>query len=387
MSVTVALRSIPDYDRASVETATAELLEACHFPDVTGMTVLLKPNLLFAREAERAVTTHPVVVAAAAKAIFGRGASRVLVGDSPGYQSGRVVAKKAGILDAIEDVGAEWADFDDQVRVESPDARLVRSFPIARAVREADMVISLPKLKTHTLLRYTGAVKNLFGTVPGLEKGKYHLRFPDTRDFSSMLADLLLTIGPSFAIMDGIVAMEGPGPGSGNPRRFGLLAASANPVALDFACAEAMGYDPAAIDHLREASLRGAYGFSPSDVRIDGPAPDSFRLPDFDLVKSGRDFPISPGRMPGFLYRLAESALLAYPRFSARACVGCGGCVSICPAKALSPGESGRSKAPRLSRSACIRCYCCQEICPADAVSVRGIAKPRKQGARHGTCR
>lgn len=367
---TVSLVSCPTYDPEILGPAAARAVDLAGGFEPRGKTVLLKPNLLNASDPDLAVTTHPEVLRAVIRLCRERGAARVLVGESPGWQSADSVSRRTGARAAADETGAEWVDFSDTVEVEVPEGAVVRRFTLARAAVEADILVSLPKLKTHKLLLFTGAAKNLFGAVPGLRKSQYHLRFPERRQFGAMIVDLILALKPAFALMDAVVGMEGPGPGNGDPRRLGFLLASRDCLALDWTASELVGYDPGEIPYLADARDRGL--LVPQDIRVEGLDPSKARVANFKRIHAPHDTDFFRARLPGFVHRAARNLAVERPAFSEARCVRCSGCVKICPASALSFREG--KNAPVVDYAACIRCYCCHEVCPADAI--RLIRRP-----------
>jgi uncharacterized protein (DUF362 family)/Pyruvate/2-oxoacid:ferredoxin oxidoreductase delta subunit len=366
----VSLHDCASYDNQNlVDAAVALAADEAGGINPSGATVLLKPNLLNASAPQRAATTHPAVLRAAIRYYKARGAARILVGDSPGWQPMDLVGKASGIMEATLSEGAEWAQFSESVSVDIPGARMVKRFDLARPVVESDLVVSLPKLKTHGLMYFTGAVKNLFGAVPGLSKSAFHLRFPGRQEFAAMLADLMLAVKPGFAIMDGIVGMEGLGPNSGHPRQVGLVLASTDCWSLDWVASQLIGYDPATIPYLGLAALDERYGFKPEHIQTTGEDPAAKRLKDFELIRVLKTTDFFKRHLPGWLHGIVKNATVARPVFLDEPCVRCGACIRICPAAALSFTE--RHKAPTVDYAACIRCYCCHEVCPEDAIALR----------------
>ncbi|MBN1242063.1 MAG: DUF362 domain-containing protein [Spirochaetales bacterium] len=370
MSAIVSLVRQDDYEPEAVAAACAEAFELAGFPDVRGRTVLLKPNILLGIAPEAAATTHPEVLRAAIRQVRARGAKHVLVGDSPGFQVGDQAFRATGLLQVAEAEGAEWVDFMDAARLEAPRGKALKSFNVARAALEADVLVSLAKLKNHTLMGYTGALKNLFGCVPGLQKPAFHLRFPDPAAFALMLNDLAQALEPDFALIDGIVGMEGPGPGSGYPRKVGALIASRDPLAADRTACRIVGIDPDSVPNLKDGLERRAWISSDAEIEVRGASLESL------VVRDWKPAPRSPvSSLPSFLKNLATPR----PWFDRARCIACGACLHICPAAALvlvddARGATGRSV--RVDHGACIRCYCCHEVCPADAITVRRL-KPR----------
>ena len=362
--IPVSLIRCPSYDPESLRAALESAVDLSGGFDPRGKTVLLKPNLLSASSPDQAVITHPEFLRAAIRLCRNRGAARVLVGESPGWQPADMVARRTGVRAVADEEGAEWVDFSDAVEVDVPSGRVVKRFELARAAMEADLLVSLPKLKTHKLLYFTGASKNLFGTVPGLRKSRFHLRFPERREFAAMIVDLILAVRPAFALMDAVVGMEGLGPGNGVPRPLGFVLASPDCLALDWVASGLVGYDPADIQYLADARDRGI--LIPETIEPRGLDPVRERVADFDRVRVPRDTDFFRSRMPAFLHSAARGLFVERPAFSDRLCRRCGGCVNICPAKALSFREGKTAPVP--DYSACIRCYCCHEVCPANAV-------------------
>lgn len=354
VSVVSCNRYDPGRVRRAVEAALAPLGGIGRFVH-PGMRVLLKPNLLAAVDLDRAVTTHPTVVQAVAELVAEAGGV-VWIGDSPAgpVENGPRVWRRSGMVDVASRTGARLVPFEgvEWKRVGGND------YFIARPVLEADLVIDLPKLKTHVLTLYTGAVKNLFGTIPGTRKREIHLRAPGIHDFSRALADVLALVRPGLTIMDGVWGQEGNGPGtSGTPHRYGCLAASTDPVALDTVVTHAMGYRPGEVLHLVEAERLGLGVATPQAIRVEGDRKtlDFGRL---DLPRARWYF-----RIPAWMGRPLYRAVRLQPHVVADRCIGCGRCVEICPQEAVEPGRP-----PRLDLDRCIGCLCCGEVCPEGAI-------------------
>ncbi len=371
MKTPVALVRCPDYNDATLDRAVAEAIELAGLPDVKGATVLLKPNILSVSGPEQAIATRGELLAAFARLLKSKGAARIVAGESPGWQSQDAAARKSGIAAACESEGVEWLDFGEGAEFECPEGRRVKRFTFAAALKQADVLVSLPKLKTHRLMRYTGAMKNLFGLVPGLGKSAFHLRFPDPADFGAMLVDLNLAAKPAFALMDAVVSMEGEGPANGRPVQTGFILASRDPLALDWIASSIIGYDPYELPYLVDAASRGAWISGPEDIELRGASVEELRPAGFELVPLRSEDKFFTDKLPAPIRRLVRNSTVARPFFDRVKCVRCGGCVKICPPKALSfvpdaKAESGKRVA--IDYETCIRCYCCHEVCPADAI-------------------
>lgn len=383
MEHVAVIRACKDYDAATVERVVSDAWASAGGPDPRGKTILLKPNLIKGASPAEAVSTHPAVLRAAIRYCKAHGAARVIVGDSPGFQTFEAAAKKSRLMEVIEEEGVDFDDFSRFRMVDHPSGELVKTFKIASVVREADIVVSLPKLKTHTFLQFTGAIKNLFGAVPGNDKAALHLQYIDKGNFGRMIVDLAACIGADFAIMDAVIGMEGPGPGSGYPRFVGQILASTDLLALDRCACRLIGYDPDAIPYLKAAYDSGVWLKPGEDAVVDGPDPQDVAIRDFKTIKTSVIAGLQ-NLIPGGLRSAIRGIATPAPKFSAEACIVCSGCVKICPAKALSlvPGArnglSGRKIA--IDPAACIRCYCCHEVCPVFAIKV-GREPRRKAGA------
>jgi uncharacterized protein (DUF362 family) len=286
MKTPVAVVRCPSYDAALLDRALAEAIELAPLPDVKGASVLLKPNILSAASPELAISTRGEVLAAFARLLKSRGAARIMAGESPAWQPHESAARKCGIGAACDAEGVEWLDFAESSEFESPMGRRVKRFTLATALRQADILVSLPKLKTHGLMRYTGAIKNLFGLVPGLGKSAFHLRFPAAEDFGAMIVDLALAAKPAYSLMDAVVSMEGEGPQNGRPAQTGLILGSRDPVALDWIAASIIGYEPRELAYLVDACSRGAWISGPEDIEVRGLGVEEARPASFELVPS-----------------------------------------------------------------------------------------------------
>lgn len=367
----VAVVKCGDYDSEKVFLSIKEAIEAAgDFPDVYNKTVLLKPNLLYPVPPEKAVTTHPAVVEALIRIVKERGALSVKVGDSPGVASTESAGRKSGVKEVVLRHDAEWVDFSDPALLEYKQGVVQKQFFPAKVVLECDVLISLAKLKTHEMMYFTGAMKNLFGTIPGLNKSRFHFNFPEKEDFASMIVDLNGALNADYAVMDAVVAMEGPGPGSGYPKHLGFIAASANLLALDAACASIVGYDPLEIPIFQEALKRKIWLNSFEEIIYPAMQPAEVKPETFKKVKILKDTGFIKKILPDFVFKLVKDLYVPRPFFSKSKCIGCGKCVEICPPDALElQGKENKRKAV-VDYSKCIRCYCCHEVCPVDAIRI-----------------
>ena len=367
--------SCPDYEQA--EGAIRALVEQMggmgRFVR-PGERIVLKANLLRAAPPESAICTHPAVVEAVARLVKEAGGTPVIC-DSPGgalHKEAvlRSLYEKTGMAAAAAAAGAELAMDSSTRTVSLPEGKVLRQAEIITPVAEADGVIDLCKMKTHVLMSMTGAVKNLFGVIPGLSKVGYHATHPDHETFADVLLDLTGYVKPRLSLMDGILAMEGDGPGSsGTPRQAGLLLASANPLALDTAAGAIMNLPRQDNPVLLAAERRGLTPCRMEDVELIGGTVEELRMADYKFPASTKsnlmDF-LGPLARPA--ERLCKKALSQTPRIDGAKCVGCGICAKSCPGQAIAMTAPG--KKARISQKACIHCYCCHELCPQRAVEL-----------------
>jgi len=380
----VSLVSCAEYSPTALDEAIAQVAEFARFPDISGKRILVKPNLLKAATVDKAVTTNPEFLSAVLRFLWKRGAKRIVVGDSPGFQSGIAAAKTSGIYGAAIAGGAEWADFAPGKPRSAPLAKLVKSFTLASVLDECDFIVNLPKLKTHRLMTYTGAIKNLFGLIPGLGKSGMHLRFADKGKFGTMLVDLGLSIPNCFSFMDGIIAMEGEGPGDGDPFKLGLVLASSDAPALDWTAARCIGYDPLRIPYLVDALRRTGGNPVAPDIDVGPGNVADLAAKGFKLLPYEGPVSTAISAMPAFARPFIKRILADRPIFHPDLCIGCSACVKICPAAALELDKNRQGQHQiRIDDAACITCFCCHEICPAHAISIGRVLSRKPWEKKH----
>jgi len=361
---TVALRLCGTYDREAVQQAMDDVFALCGGIErfvKPGERVLIKVNLLMKRTPDRATTTHPEVMRAIVRAVQRAGGVAILA-DSPGgpYTRGMLagVYETCGVSAVAKETGCELNDDFSVMTRTLPEGFAARKLDLLGILEKVDKVITVGKLKTHGLTTMTGAVKNLFGVIPGTVKVEYHARYQDVRLFSDMLLDICTAVKPCFAILDAIEGMEGEGPSGGKPRLIGALVGGENPHAVDAVGARLIGLESKQVTTL-EAAMR-------HDL-----------LPEYEVVGEEiepliqHDFDIPMKQRSSSMVRLINALpqfLRPRPVFTHRKCDGCGVCMRACPAKAIAMNESRR---PQVDLKACIRCYCCQELCPKTDIEVR----------------
>lgn len=367
----VAIVKCREYRQEMVDKAVREALDLIGGLETLvrpGQRVLLKVNALTMRKPEQAVTTHPAMIKAVVREVR-RVGGVALVGDSSGgMMAGQAPTRQtfemAGIAKAAEESGAELVNFDTAGVLAVESGGPVKTLHMARPVMEADVVISLPKLKTHSAAVFTGAVKNMYGSIPGHRKAEYHRMVPRLRDFAGLLVDIYAAVKPALAVMDGIVGMEGNGPSAGNPRDVGVVLASTDCVALDATACRIIGLDPARVHTNVIASARGLGEMDAAGIELVGEPLDNVKIKDFDLPSNAM-----METMPGFVIKGLLGMLRARPEIESGACAGCRFCVDSCPVEAMHM----EGRVPKIDYSKCISCLCCQELCPQRAVQLKPV--------------
>jgi uncharacterized protein (DUF362 family)/Pyruvate/2-oxoacid:ferredoxin oxidoreductase delta subunit len=333
-----------------------------------GDHVLLKINLLTGDVPEKAVTTHPSLVQAMILQVKAAGGIPH-VGDCSGYEGQpnykryMTACRNTGIMKVCEEEGARILHLSEEsIEVKNPEGRIFKNFILSKQVQEADVLISLPKLKTHGLTLFTGGVKNNFGCVTGLNKAKMHLRAQDPETFSQMLVDLLGIVRPELTVMDAVVGMEGNGPSNGTPRKVNAILASCDPVALDAVACKMIGIDPFMVPSTRLAHEQGMGTGDISNIDVLGEELKDMQIKDFQLPSGTASFFRARGLM-----RFLRGMLVAKPGLVRHQCKKCWICIEHCPSGALSKKEDY----PSFDYKKCIRCYCCQELCPGNAIELK----------------
>jgi len=358
----VSIVKCKTYNQIEVDKAVEKALKLIEFDfsKYKGKKVLIKPNVVgvFPKK-QIATTTNPALVEAVCK-ILKKNNCKIFIGDSPftnpkdSFKASGIdkIAKKYGKLVIFE--------LNKLVDVKDKKAKVLKKFQMSKILKNADLVISMPKLKTHTLTKYTGAVKNLYGVIPGGLKQRTHLKAKGDKKFSNVLVDIYQNVMPGLTIMDGVIGMEGEGPTSGDPVKTNLILASKSGIALDIAACKIICLNPKSVFTIKESIKRKIY-------------------PKFKFIPVGDKIPKFKFDIPGCREK-KQTKKRIFDLFRERPiicdknkCVKCGLCASKCPAKAIT-----LKPYPVVDTKKCIRCFCCIEICPQDALSLRHDAKVAK---------
>ncbi|MCF6334788.1 MAG: DUF362 domain-containing protein [Spirochaetales bacterium] len=372
MKAKVGLVKCNTYASEELDKAIAEVMRLSGGIDVKGKNLLLKPNILQDSDPAKAISTHPEFVRSVIEYMKKMGAAEIYVGDSPGFQKPGYSGKKSGIRQVTEETGAKWVDFTtEKTIITSETGKMQKEFKVTAIVDKVDMIISLPKLKTHQLMYFTGAVKNLFGLIPGLSKSPYHVTYPNRHNFGEMILDLLEAVKPAFSIMDGVIGMEGPGPGNGYPRPGKIILAGSNAVAVDVIASSIIGYDPNLIPTNKLALKRDLGLKSFADISLEGLSLKEAKIENYKLIKTKTFQNIIFDLFHFRMFEKIQQRMKPKPYFIEEKCIKCGECIKICASNANWFEQGANGKFVAVDYNKCIRCYCCHEVCPVDAIEIR----------------
>lgn len=355
----VSIVECADYDNELVYSAIKEAISKIGFEIRPKQKVLLKPNVLGQHKPDECITTHPAIVAAVVQ-IFLENNCEVIIGESSGFffDGGTHKALElSGMKETAKKFNVNLVNLETVPVKHIKDEKAVKykNLQISSLIYDVDLVVNLPKLKTHTLMKYTGAVKNLFGTIPGGRKQQLHAMARNESEFGNLLVDIYQNIKPGLNIMDAVIGLEGNGPGSsGIPKQTGLILASESAPALDIVASEMIGFKPSDIYTNRYCVERGLV--NPEDIEIIG---EKKKIP----YKKPINAPDAAMPLVGWLMSMAAMKPYAIKKI----CRRCGVCRDVCPMKAIV-----LSPYPIIDRKRCISCYCCHENCPYKAMDLRG---------------
>lgn len=323
-----------------------------------GNHVHIKPNLLVAKSPSKAATTHPLVVKSVVERVMDLG-GMVTIGDSPAGISRPIEEywQKTGMEQVAAKTGAKLIKFEKKGVIERQINGV--SYFIAKSVANADVIINLCKLKTHNLTLLTGAIKNMFGSIPGFKKSEYHKQAPQVKQFSRVIVDIFSVTRPQLNIMDAIEIMEGDGPSAGKVKHLGLILASKDAVALDTVASKIMGFEEGEILTTEYAYEQGLGEKNIENIEIIGSSLERYDHLQF-VLPSNRYLRY----VPAYVVKVLGKLVWVRPRPDAKRCQKCGVCISNCPTQAMSP----RNDFPLIDYKKCISCFCCDEVCPYDAI-------------------
>ena len=335
--------------------------------------ILVKPNLLKPLDPSKVATTHPAVFGALLRCLKEEGYLDIKYGDSSAIGANATVEEIAnitGLKKYADKYEVSLGDFDNSQTVNYKEGKVAKKFVLCNSVVDSDAIISVSKMKTHALVKITGAIKNMYGCIYLGNKAIGHAKYPNSAIFSKMLIDLNKVVNARFHIMDGIMAMEGNGPGSGDPIMMNVILMSKDPVALDSVYARLVDLKP---EYVLPCLYGEKYGLgnmqynnieiiSPDGVISDKEAFEKYGNPNFTVNRKKQSF----WDIKLMMSKKAKPKHM--PVVDLDKCIGCGICEKACPVEGKAV-HSGSGKKASYDYSKCIRCYCCQELCPEKAIS------------------
>ncbi|MBR5280886.1 MAG: DUF362 domain-containing protein [Clostridia bacterium] len=367
----VFLQSCDTYERETVIRCMEAIFQAHGGVEQfggPGKCVVIKPNLVAKKRPEEAATTHPSLVWACAKLLTETGA-RVVIAESPGGLYDKPVLKSlyrvCGMEEAVKDAGAEL-NFDTTVtHVQNPEGLYLKQLDVLTPLAKADCIINIAKLKTHGMMAYTGAVKNMFGSIAGIAKAEYHCKMPSYDAFADTILDIYEAVKPTLNIIDAIDSMHKDGPTAGEVIHTGILISSVNGYEADCVAVACIQADPKRIPMMRAMVRREKLSADLNAIPVTGTSIESVTCKKF--VMKYNDDCANLHFSDGFLGKMLALALKPRPVFTKK-CRSCGECVRCCPVNAI---EIEKGKRAKVDLEKCIRCYCCQELCPFKAVKIK----------------
>lgn len=358
----VLVLNCPNYLPENIDWAVESAFQKLKIQIEPRSKVLVKPNILMAKKPEQACSTHPAVIDAVCKALKKR-KCEILIGESSGWNTAQGF-EVSGIKAVAEKHGAKIVIFENEkIETKKTEGVILKEIKLASLIDEVDFIVNVPKMKTHMLMKMTGAVKNLYGLVPGFHKAAYHTKGKDETEFGELLIDIYSQVKDKILlnVMDAVVGMEGEGPGNGDPKNTGLILAGTDALSLDVVQAKIMGFDPLEIKSNTAGIKRRLLDIS--EVKIIGDYSDK-KVPLLNYK--------NPGKGKGFVRVLntAKSFLIKkpvlIPEVDKGKCIKCGICAKLCPVQCIT-----LSPHPTFDRKICIKCYCCHEHCPKGAIYLK----------------
>ncbi len=367
----ISIVKIKDENIEKAVCKALDLINARRLMSKEGMKILLKPNILMGKDPERAVTTHPEIVRAMIKWLKQFNPAKITVGESSGTSNPGATTQafdKSGIKAVCEQESVDWTPFEgtERKKYQVPNPLVLEEFYSSPLLEDADLIINLPKIKTHWQCLLTCCIKNMFGTMILGNKAKTHAKFPNHNAFSSALADIYSVSAPQLTVIDGFLCQEGKGPSQGEIVRMDLIMAGFDPVALDATVSKIIGFDPEEVHHIAKAEEKGLGTSNLKDIEFLGESISEVHRE----FKRPRLRPISVPLPSWLADYMGDVIFRSSVKFEPQKCKLCSTCWENCPAGAISPPEEiKKGNLPSWDSDKCIFCYCCAELCPHEAVN------------------
>ncbi|MHA1105439.1 MAG: DUF362 domain-containing protein [Promethearchaeota archaeon] len=359
----------------NVESAVFRALELINAQSLMkeGQIILLKPNILGAKPPERAATTHPEVVRAVIKWVKQFNPKKIYLCDSSGTAKLGVTEnamKVSGLKAVCDEEGVECIPFEKTERkiYKVPEPLELEEITSSQLLEDVDIIINLPKIKTHGQCLLTCSIKNMFGTILLGNKAKIHAQSSRIERFSAALADIYSVSKPELTVIDGYLCQEGQGPSAGDVVKMDVILAGYDPVALDTVACQITGINPNNVIHLKKAEEKHLGTMAMGEIEILGSSVEEV----FRKFKKPKIRPVS-APLPRWLANyIGKQIFKATVKFNPNKCKLCATCWENCPADAIiPPTEIKKGNIPKWNKKKCITCYCCVELCPHEAVNFK----------------
>ena len=369
----VALNKCSSYDTYAIYALLNDQFSAAGISDsmINGKNIVIKPNLVMNKSPEFAATTHPSVVAAASRLLKKMGAKKITIAESSGGPYNEAVIrshyKACKMTEVAQDEGIDLNYDTSWDTMHFPEGKKCKSFNIIKPIVDADVIVNICKLKTHSLTKLSCGVKNLFGAVPGVEKFEMHARFPEQTDFVEMICDLcqmLYTKKQMITVCDGITGMEGNGPTGGTPKDYGVLMTSLSPFCLDLAAEAILAFD-GTVPMVTASKERALCPENADKLQIIGDSINACIISDV-ILPDTQKFNVLRS-LPDLFGGKAAKFFEPKPAVNTKTCIGCGVCERSCPQHTIII----KNKKAKINYKKCIRCYCCQELCPINSIKIK----------------
>ncbi len=369
----IAIQKIKNEDVKTAVFSALELIDAQHLMQKDNMVVLLKPNVLMGKPAERAVNTHPEVIRAVIQWVKQFNPSKIYVSDSAGGAKPGITEtamQESGIQGICEEEGAICVSFEKTEReiYKVKDALEVKEISSSSLIKEADLIINIPKIKTHWQCTLTCCIKNMFGTVLLANKAKTHAQAAVLDRFCSALVDIYSVSKPQLTVIDGYYCMEGKGPSSGDAVKLDIVLAGYDGVALDSTVCKIIGFELEEVLYLEKAEKKKLGTTNLDEIEILGDNIESV----YRKFKRPKLKPISMPLPRWLADYIGKTIFRAKVKFNKEKCKLCSTCWTNCPVNAITPpDEIKKGNIPKWDKNKCITCFCCVELCPHEAVKFK----------------
>jgi len=346
----VAIVKCKTYKQKEVDKAIEKVFELVKIELPKKKKVLIKPNIVnWNVKNPKAAITNPSVIEAVCK-ILKKNNCKIFVGESS-FMETDLAFKKTGIEKIVKKYGKVIIfEQDKLVKINDKKAKVLKNFYLPKILKQVDLIVNIPKLKTHQLTKFTGGIKNLYGCIPGGMKQKLHTKAQSEKKFSKLLVDIYQNVKPEINIMDGVVGMQGKGPVSGESKKAGYILVSKNTLSLDVVSSRLMGYKSQQIFAIKEAVKRKLGNFKFELVGMS-------KLPNLNFKK-----PMVKEKLSKKILRRFKQRPIVVDE---RKCIKCGLCARKCPMNAIT-----MKPYPVIDKKKCIRCFCCMEVCQQNALDL-----------------